>query len=141
MDSIDKILQDDKDIVIARFESWRYEREDQFALIPLLKTIAFAFPDNEEKYRYLKQRLKRGAINFLKKTPDILSSFLAKHLGEETGKITKEMIDSFRKEFNTKVELLAEVDRDTLYFDGFDDIEKEIKKIRQENPIFELSYL
>ena len=57
LNSIDKILQDDKDIVIARFESWRYERREQFALIPLLKTIAFAFPDDEQKYQNLKQNL------------------------------------------------------------------------------------
>ena len=30
------------------------------------------------------------------------------------------------------MELLAEVDRDTLYFNRFDDIKNEIKKIRSE---------
>ena len=47
-------------------------------------------------------------------------------------------IDSFKQEFNSKLELLAEVDRDTLYFDGFDDISKEIKKIREKNPAFRI---
>jgi predicted KAP-like P-loop ATPase len=44
MNSIDEILQPDKNIVIVKFEAWRYEREEQFALIPLLKTIAFSLP-------------------------------------------------------------------------------------------------
>ena len=72
MNSIYYLLQDDKkNSVLVRFETWRYEREEQFALIPLLKTIAFALPD-EERFQSLKQKLKRGAIKFLKKTPDIV---------------------------------------------------------------------
>jgi lipoate synthase len=66
---------------------------------------------------------------------------LSKYLGEETGKITKEMFDSFKEEFNSKVELLAEVDRDTLYFDGFADIKKEINNIRRDNPSFRIVLL
>lgn len=106
-----------------QFETWRYEREDQFALIPLLKTIAFALPD-DEKFERLRDKLKRGATNLIKRTPDIASSIVSKFLGEKTGEITKEVIESFKHEFNSKVELLAEVDRDTLYFDGFEDIEQ-----------------
>jgi uncharacterized protein YjbI with pentapeptide repeats/GTPase SAR1 family protein len=121
---------------LVRFETWRYEREEQFALIPLLKTIAFALP-NEKQFQPLKQKLKRGAIGFLKKTPDIVSSIISKY-SENAGKIAEEAIDSFRKEFNSKVELLAEVDKDTLYFDGFEDIQNEIKDIRQKNSAFRI---
>lgn len=77
--SIYKTLQNDNNSILARFETWRYEREEQFALIPLLKTIAFALP-NEKQFQNLKQKLKRGAINFLKKTPDIISSIKCKSL-------------------------------------------------------------
>lgn len=67
-------------------------------------------------------------MNLLKKNVWILlPSLAAKFLGDKAGKITEDMIKSFRDSFNTKVELLAEVDRDTLYFDGFDDIREEIK--------------
>jgi uncharacterized protein YjbI with pentapeptide repeats/GTPase SAR1 family protein len=136
MNSIYAKLQNDNQAVLVRFETWRYEREEQFALIPLLKTIAFALPD-EKQFQPLKQKLKRGAIGFLKKTPDIVSSIISKY-SENAGKIAQEAIDSFRKEFNSKVELFAEVDKDTLYFDGFEDIQKEIKDIRQENPAFRI---
>ena len=36
------------------------------------------------------------------------------------------------------MELLAEIDRDTLYFDGFDDIKNEINKIRNNKPDFRI---
>ncbi|MFZ0515375.1 MAG: hypothetical protein WAM14_27505, partial [Candidatus Nitrosopolaris sp.] len=111
--SIYKTLQNDNNSILARFETWRYEREEQFALIPLLKTIAFAIP-NEKQFQNLKQKLKRGAINFLKKTPDIVSSIISKHVSEEAGTIIAAAIDSFREEFNSKLELLAELDRGAL---------------------------
>jgi len=137
MESVAKKLSKDEDIVRVKFETWRYEREEQFALVPLLKSIAFALPENEE-YSTLKQRLKRGATSFLKRTPDILSSFLSQHLGETTGKITEEFFNSLRKEFNSRVELLSEIDRDTLYYDGFEDIRKELMNIRIKQPSFRI---
>ena len=137
MNSIYKMLQKDNTSILVRFETWRYEREEQFALIPLLKTIAFALPD-EKQFQSLKQKLKRGAVNFLKKTPDIVTSIISKYVGGDVGKITGAVIDSFKEEFNSKLELLAEVDRDTLYFDGFEDIRNEIQKIRKDNPTFRI---
>jgi predicted KAP-like P-loop ATPase len=35
---------ENKSIIPVWFNAWRYEREEQFAIIPLLKTIAFAIP-------------------------------------------------------------------------------------------------
>ena len=87
MNCISAELQHDNNSIPVHFETWRYEREEQFALIPLLKTIAFALPD-ETQFQSLKQKLKRGAINFLKKTPDIVSSIISKYVGEDIGKFT-----------------------------------------------------
>ena len=70
MEYIYRRLNDSDNIIKVKFETWRYEREDQFALIPLLKTIAFALPDKTE-YLNLKQKLKRGATILLKRSPDI----------------------------------------------------------------------
>ena len=50
-----------------------------------------------------------------KKTPDIASSMISTYLGDHAGAISEKAFNSFRKEFNSKFELLAEVDRDTLY--------------------------
>jgi predicted KAP-like P-loop ATPase len=100
MNSIDETLGEDNTIIIrVRFETWRYEREEQFVLIPLLKTIAFALPDDKE-FSDLKQKLKRGAVNFLKKTPDIISSIISKYVNEDVGTVTKKAFESFEGEFN-----------------------------------------
>jgi len=130
MNSIERALQKDNNLIVVRFESWRYEREDQFALVPLLKTIAFALPD-DPVFQSLKHKLKTGGITFLKKTPEIVSSIVSKQLGEEAGAVMQTAIDSFRGQINSKVDLLAEVDRDTLYFDGFEDVRNEISRIRR----------
>ena len=48
MNTIDESLKEFKnEIITVRFETWRYEREEQFVLIPLLKTIAFALPEEK----------------------------------------------------------------------------------------------
>jgi len=54
---------------------WRYEREEQFALIRLLKTIAYALPINDE-YKGIKEELKKRVQHWtnkrLPKAPRIL---------------------------------------------------------------------
>ena len=137
MNSINEFLENDG-IIVVRFETWRYEREEQFALIPLLKTIAFKLPENDPRFSSLKQKLKIGATNLLKKTPEIISTIISKYVNEEVGIISKEALESFKKGFNSKMELLTEVDRDTLYFDGFNDIKEEIDKIRKREKDFRI---
>jgi predicted KAP-like P-loop ATPase len=60
MNSIYTKLQNDNQAVLVRFETWRYEREEQFALIPLLKTIAFTLPPDEKQFQPLKPEIKKG---------------------------------------------------------------------------------
>jgi uncharacterized protein YjbI with pentapeptide repeats len=135
INSIDKALQTEKDLIIVRVEAWRYKRE-QFALVSMLKTIAYALPA-EKQFEDLRQKLETSAINFLKKTPDILTSIITKYVSEED-EISQEMFDSFKKEFNSKIQLIAELDRDAVYFDGFEEIRKEIKNLRLDNPAFRI---
>jgi hypothetical protein len=135
INSIDKALQTEKDLIIVRLEAWRYKRE-QFALVSMLKTIAYALPA-EKQFEDLRQKLETSAINFLKKTPDILTSIITKYVSEED-EISQEMFDSFKKEFNSKIQLIAELDRDAVYFDGFEEIRKEIKNLRLDNPAFRI---
>ena len=135
INAIDKILQTDKDLIRIKLEAWRYKQE-QFPLVSLLKNIAFALP-TEKQFEVLKQKLETGAINFLKKTPDILTSIISKYASEED-EISNEMLDTFKKELNSKIQLIAELDRDTLYFDGLDEIKKEIRNLRLDNPAFRI---
>jgi uncharacterized protein YjbI with pentapeptide repeats len=135
INSVDKALQTDKDLIRIKLEAWRYKRE-QFPLVSLLKSIAYALPA-EKQFEELKQKLETSAINFLKKTPDILTSIISKYASEED-EISHEMLDSFKRELNSKIQLIAELDRDTVYYDGFEEIKKEIKNLRLNNPAFRI---
>ena len=135
INSVDKALQTDRDLVKIRLEASRYKRE-MFPLISLLKSIAYALPA-EKEFENLKQKIETSAINFLKRTPDILTSIISKYASEED-EISHEMIKTFKKELNSKIQLIAELDRDTIYFDGFKEIKKEIKNLRVDNPAFRI---
>jgi uncharacterized protein YjbI with pentapeptide repeats len=135
INAVDNILQTDRDLIRVRLEAWRYKQE-QFPLVSLLKNIAFALPIGKQ-FEVLKQKLETSAINFLKKTPDILTSIISKYASEED-EISNEMLDTFKKELNSKIQLIAELDRDTVYFDGLDEIKKEIRNLRLDNPAFRI---
>jgi uncharacterized protein YjbI with pentapeptide repeats len=134
INSVDKALQTDENLTRVRLEAWRYKRE-QFPLVSLLKSIAYALPA-EKQFEDLKQKLETSAINFLK-TPDIITSIISKYTSEED-EISHEMFDSFKKELYSKIQLISELDRDTVYFDGFEEIKKEIKNVRLDNPAFRI---
>ena len=135
INSVDNALQTDKSLIRVRLEAWRYKWE-QFPIASLLKSIAYALP-SEKQFENLKRKLETSAINFLKNTADILTSIISKYASEEY-EISQEMFDTFKKELNSKIQLIAELDRDTVYFDGFEEIKKEIKNLRQENPAFRI---
>jgi len=130
--------KDDKSIIPVWFNAWRYEREEQFAIIPLLKTIAYAIPEDRKDLKDLKEKLKKGGMNFLKKIPDIIPSIAGQYFGEGARNVTDEMIKSFKEQFIPKLELLSEVDKETIYFDGLDNIEEELRKIRAKNLSFKI---
>ena len=135
INSVDKALQTGRDLVKIRLEASRYKRE-MFPLVSLLKSIAYTLPD-EKEFENLKLKLEISAINFLKRTPDILTSIISKYASEED-EISHEMINTFKKELNSKIQLIAELDRDSIYFDGFREINKEIKNLRKDNPAFRI---
>ncbi len=125
-------------IIPVWFNAWRYEREEQFAIIPLLKTIAYAIPEDRTELQDLRQKIKKGGINILKKIPDIIPSIAGHYFGEGAKNVTEKMINSFKEEFIPKLELLAEIDKETIYFDGLDNISAELQKIRDNNESFKI---
>lgn len=129
-----KAQDENKNIIPIWFNAWRYEHEEQFAIIPLLKTIAYAIPDDKEELKNLKEKIKKGGINILKRLPDIIPAIAGHYLGEHAKEGTSQIIDSFKREFIPKIELLSEIDKDTIYFDGLDQIEEEMKKIMVKYP-------
>ena len=137
MNSIDKKLQDEeKDLVIVRFDTWRYERENQFALIPLLKTIQFSIP--EEKYKNLKEAFKEAGIFGLTISNDFLSGIVTTHLGKMAGDLFKKGLDNFSEKVIPELKKVNEIEKNTIYFEGQKKIETIIKRIRQNNPAFRI---
>jgi hypothetical protein len=76
-----KIFFKEKEVLTVWFNTWRYEREEQFALIPLMKTIAYAMSDLPQ-YKDVKQILLRG-IGVIGK--DFLRQILLKYVVSEEG--------------------------------------------------------
>ena len=74
INSVDKALQTDSNVIRVRLEGWRYKQE-QFPLVSLLKKIAYALPDDKQ-FETLKLQLETSSLNFLKNTPDILTSII-----------------------------------------------------------------
>jgi tetratricopeptide (TPR) repeat protein len=110
-------------ILTVWFNAWRYEREDQFAIIALLKTIAYAMGEHPI-YRQVKPILLR-ALKILGK--GLLHQIASRYISEKG-------IEDFEKNLLPKMDLLAEVDKDTIYFDGINKIEEEIRKISKDFP-------
>ena len=135
INSVDTALQTDRNLIRVKFEAWRYTQE-QFPLVSLLKNIAYALPSGKE-FEVLKRKLVTSSINFHKNTTEILTSVISKFASEED-EISQEMFDSFKKELISKIQLIADLDKDTVYFDGLDEIKNEIKKLRLVNPSFRM---
>jgi predicted KAP-like P-loop ATPase len=67
MKSIENALKSDKkNILTIWFNAWRYEREEQFALISLMKTIAYKMDEQPEKYEKAKQVFYKSIVTTIK---------------------------------------------------------------------------
>jgi tetratricopeptide (TPR) repeat protein len=101
------------------FNAWRYEREEQFALIALMKTIAFAMGEHPI-YKEIKPIILRG-LEIL--TKGVLHKLATDYV------MTEKEVDEFQKKLSPKMDFLSEVEKDTIYFDGVIKIEKELNRI------------
>jgi len=61
MKSIENRLKSEKNNLTIWFNAWRYEREEQFALVSLMKTIAYRM-DEQPKYEKAKEVLFKSII-------------------------------------------------------------------------------
>jgi predicted KAP-like P-loop ATPase len=93
INSVDKALQTDKDLIRIKLEAWRYKRE-QFPLVSLLKSIAYALP--AEKQFEEQTELETSAINFLKKTPTSLHQ-LSRSMHQKRMKFRMKCLNLLRK--------------------------------------------
>jgi hypothetical protein len=118
-----KLYLQRNEILTVWFNAWRYEREDQFAIIALVKTIGFAM-SKHPIYKELKPILL-NAVKIIGK--GFLSEIAAKYIGEKG-------VEEFKTQLLPKMEFLSELDKDTIYFDAINRVENEMRKILDENP-------
>ena len=107
------------EILTAWFNAWRYEREEQFALIALMKTIAYSM-GNLPEYKEMKRVFLRGL--------EIIGKDILRHLAVQYV-MTEKGVEEFESNILPKMELLSKVDKDTIYFDGVKKIEEDMKKV------------
>jgi predicted KAP-like P-loop ATPase len=131
-----------KSIIPVWFNAWMYERENQFALYPLLLTMAKSIPEDKEK-KALRNVLQKFAIGigkgFLKSTPEIALSLLPsianKTIQDTTKNITSEISNEFLSLFGKTTK---KVISNTLYSNEIENIKKELERIKENDPNFRI---
>lgn len=126
-----KILDNDKNTIIpVWFSAWQYEREEQFATVALMKTIANKIAERSEleNSEDLLKALLFGSITFLKGVTD---KWFFEYLGKNSWNKIKDKVWE-------KTKILNEVERDTVYFDGLQKISEVMNTIIAKNKKFRI---
>src|SRR3989454_4144329 len=110
-------------ILTIWFNAWRYEREEHYATIALMKTIAFGMMEHE-RYRSLTQTIWNG-LKIVGK--DWFKQFVTGTL------VTDEGWKKLETELTEKMRLLSSMERETIYFDGIKRLEEQIAGKLDEN--------
>jgi predicted KAP-like P-loop ATPase len=121
MKLIEEEFSEEEDVVTVWFNAWRYEREDQFAVIALMKTIAYEMVTHKY-YKRVGRIILRGTL----RVGQVLGE---KVLEDVFGSNAKDTL----KKIPIKADLIAKVEKDTIYYDGLKKIEEEMKRIRKGN--------
>lgn len=145
MASIKKQLEDDtnnENIITVWFDAWKYENENQFALIPLLKTINYSIKDEkDEKKKKLKDSLREAAIFTLDLSSGVVSSIIGHYAGKEAGDLSKEGLEKVADKLIPelrKLRELSDLDSNGIFYNGIKRIQDAIDEIRENNPQFKL---
>lgn len=120
MKSIENKVTGDKDIMTVWFNAWRFEREDQFAIVSLMKTIAYKM-SGHPRYKKIKPLFWKGVATVGK-------GLATKYI------LPEKNVEEFYKDVLSEAKVLAEADRDTIYFEGIKKIEDAMTKINEERP-------
>lgn len=118
-------------VIPVWFNAWRYEREEYFTLIPLLKTIELNLPS---EYKDLKGALREAAIFGWTISKDAISSIVRDHFGRYIGDVTGKGLDTFTEKIIPELKKIDEIENHTIYFEGQEKIYSELKKLRDKKP-------
>jgi Cdc6-like AAA superfamily ATPase len=134
MDSVYSKLKNEKnkDVVPIWFNAWQYERETNFALIPLLLEIAGVINDNEnDAKKELKKTLLNVCKSLLKNSPGILSFILPGVLMEPYKAIVNGIPQLNNKTESSIDNPNKKVADELIYSSGLKEISNKIAKIRE----------
>lgn len=115
-------------IVTVWFNAWRYEREEHFATIALMRTIAYAIAKHP-KFSDISSTILRG-LKII--GMDVLQGLTTKYVMSAKG------WGKLEKGLSEKTEFLNKLDKDTIYFDGLSEIKKQIQEIRNVDPDYRI---
>ncbi len=104
-----KLNRENKGILTVWFNAWRYEREEHYAIVAMMKTIAYAMINHE-----IYDKMAPALINSLKiGLKGIAQGLAAKFLGD------KDIVNVKQEEIFPYLEFLAKFDKDTSLSTAF----------------------
>jgi predicted KAP-like P-loop ATPase len=123
-------------VVPVWFNAWRYERENQFALFPLLQTIAYSIPDKDKEKEILKEAIGKFGRGFLKglikSIPEFASAVLPSAISEPLKKTRDNVANEISIEFMSMLDKISQnIISGTLYSNHLENIETAIADIRK----------
>jgi len=123
MRSIEKSLQNDGDepqqkVFPIWFNAWQFEREENSATIAFLKTIGFAM-QGHVKFDPISRAIFKGLFTL---RSDTKQKYVIDALENENISFS---------EFSKKLELLNELEKQSIYFQGLDTVNAEMQRIRK----------
>ena len=139
--------ENNNSIIPVWFNAWRYERENQFALFPLLQTIANSIPENEgEKKKNVKKTINKFGRAFIKglikSIPEFASLVFPSSITEPLKTIRDNTDQEIQKAEGEDISLLDKISQmimdETLYSTHIENIEKSIADVREEDKSFKI---
>ena len=103
------------------FNAWKYEREDSLATISLLKTVAYSL-ENHVKFDPLSKIIFKGLT--------IVGKDLMQQIAMQV--VSKEHPNA-NSEIDEKMHYLNKLYRDSVYYEGLDNIKQQLEEIRAED--------
>ena len=114
------LILKEKEVISVWFNAWRYEREEHLASIALMKKIGYSLSDMVI-YKDIKKILLRGLI--------IIGKDIIRQIAINYGNLSEKGMEDLEKKIMPKADMLSQLDKDTLYFDGLERISKEMRQI------------
>ena len=113
--------QDGTKIIPVWFNAWRYEREENQATIPLMKTIAYTL-EEYPVFKPISDKIKKAVWAGVK---EVGKKLISKHVADVN-------YDKIKEDYDNQIDKFPDIEKDTIFYDGLEQIKQEIIKIRKD---------